>query len=473
VQTSIDLPRTSLARQIRASSRTMPAPADIHYARTSDGIDIAYTEFGEGPDLLIAPGFVTHLDLMWDFPTFSAFLGLARSFRVIVFDKRGTGLSDRSLGFGSLEDRTGDIRAVLDKVGSERAILYGISESGPMCTYYAASHPERVAALILYGTLHRFDPGMGIASSEFGVGADGVGSFIDWIATNWGQGDVYSRFMSKAPDPVSAKRVFARYERSACTPQMSREIMTRNLEMNVEPLLASISVPTLVLHCSGDPIVPVGYGRALAAGIPGAKFVDVDADFHGSWLREDTDKLSGPLLEFLMGLLGKRDASERAPAEREIATVMFTDIVRSTERASELGDAAWRALLDAYETSAALVVGNAGGRLIKTTGDGLLATFKGPSHAVAAGRALQDAALPLGVSVRAGLHTGEIERRGEDIGGIGVHIAARVCSLAGAGEIFTTRTSRDLALGSQLVFEERGTHTLKGVREQSEVFLVQ
>jgi pimeloyl-ACP methyl ester carboxylesterase/class 3 adenylate cyclase len=456
----------------------MPAPGDIHYARTADGIDIAYTVFGEGPDLLLAPGFVTHLDLIWDLPPFQSILSLGERFRVIVLDKRGTGLSDRSLGFGSLEDRTEDIRAVLDAVGSQQVILYGISESGPMAVYYTAMHPDRVQALILFGTLSHFDPDL-VAGSESarrtwaGQVLDyGLEGFLDRLSSRWGQGVIYQDFLSHAPDPEAAQRVLARYERSACTPQMCSEIMRRNFEIDVSAFLPVISVPTLVMHCRADPILPVECGRELASRIPGARYFEIDGDFHGSWRREDMDKLRPPMTEFILEVFGGSQAAAAELGERELATILFTDFVASTERATEVGDAAWKAMLDGHERTAEDAIHRAGGRLIEKTGDGLLATFTGPSQAFSAARAVQDAALGLGVSVRAGIHTGEIERRGERIGGIGVHIAARVMSLANAGEVLASRTVRDLAAGSKLRFEDRGTHTLKGVSDSWQIFAV-
>ncbi len=447
----------------------MTTPGDVRYARTSDGIDIAYTVFGKGLDLLVAPGFVTHLDLIWDLPPFEGILALGQSFRVIVLDKRGTGLSDRSLGFGSVEDRTEDIRAVLDAVGSRQTIIYGISESGPMAIYFAAAHPERVRALVLYGTFARFEP---VERYAISMSEDALREFMDGLERDWGTGRAYGTFLSHPPDPAAAERVLARYERSACTPQMCREIMLRNVQIDVSPLLPTIVAPTLVLHCTEDPMVPVEYGRRLAEGIPGARYVEIDGDFHGSWRSGDMAKLAPPLSEFLLTVLGEGELVAPSLSERELATVLFTDIVASTERAAEVGDSAWRTILDRHEGSAAELVDRAGGRLVKTTGDGLVATFRGPSHAVTAARSIQDAALSLGVGVRAGLHTGEIERRGNDIGGISVHIAARISALAGAGEILVSRTVRDLAVGSRLQFDDRGSHTFKGVPEEWQLFAV-
>jgi pimeloyl-ACP methyl ester carboxylesterase/class 3 adenylate cyclase len=455
----------------------MPCPGDLHYARTRDGIDIAYTVFGEGPDMLVSPGFVTHMDFMWDLPPFEVISGFGRNFRTIVFDKRGTGLSDRTLGFGSLEDRAEDIRAVLDAVGSEQAVLYGISESGPMATYFTAQHPERVRALMLQGTTACFEAsgrvGLDILDEDGTLRKFKTGEeFLDILERDWGKGLVYQSLLSSPPDPVAARRVLMRYERNACTPLMARQIMERNFDLDVRPLLGLISVPTLVVHCTGDPAVPVELARELAAGIPNAKYVEIDGDFHGSWRREDNAKIGHPIRDFLMEVFGGGTAGAAATGVRELATVLFTDIVGSTERASELGDTAWAEILARHESTAAEIVPEHGGRLVKTTGDGLLATFAGPSGAVVAARALQEAAVGFGVGVRAGVHTGEIERLGDDIGGIGVHIASRISSLAGAGELLVSRTVRDLAVGSRYVFEDRGAHTLKGVPDSWQLFAV-
>jgi class 3 adenylate cyclase len=456
----------------------MNMPGDIHYARTADGIDIAYTTFGQGPDILVSPGFVTHLDMIWDLPPFQPILRLGDAFRVIVLDKRGTGLSDRSLGFGSLEDRTEDIRAVLDHAGSEQAVLYAISESGPMAISYTAMHPERVRALILYGTAARFKPDTQPEGTTVGpifqhLYDEGPEAFLDALASQWGRGIAYQEFLSHPPDREAATRVLARYERSASTPQMCREIMQRNLEIDVTPFLSSIQVPTLVVHCNRDPVVSFSLAAAMAEAIPTAVLAEVDGDFHGSWRQEDNQKLGAALMPFLAEIMGRREAPDAAVVDRELATVLFTDFVASTERASEVGDKAWKSMLDEHERTAADVISKVGGTLVETTGDGLLATFAGPSQAVTAARAVQDAALPLGVRVRAGIHTGEVERRGERIGGIGVHIASRIMSLAGAGEVLASRTVRDLAVGSKLDFEDRGVHTLKGVSDPWQIFAVQ
>lgn len=442
----------------------MTAPGDVRYARASDGIDIAYTVFGEGPDLLVAMGFVTHLDLMWEFPWHEGIRRLADRHRVIVFDKRGTGLSDRSLGFGSLEDRSRDIEAVLDAVESEHTILYGISEGGPMSVVTTVANPDRVRALILYGSMARVLRG---PENPHGFSAEFIESILESIEGAWGTGQGYEHFVQHPPDREAALRALARYERNACTPQMAREILLRNVEIDVTALLPSISVPTLVAHCTGDPAMPFALGQQLAAGIPGARFVAIDGGFHGSWRPEDQRKIGEPVAAFLGEVEG---VGVPGSGDRVLATILFTDIVDSTKHAVDAGDAAWRALLDQHDQLADHHVTRFGGRVVKSTGDGVLAVFDGPSRAVQCARDLHHAAAALGVPIRAGLHTGEVERRGEDVGGVGVHIAARVAALADAGEVLASRTVRDLTFGSDLEFASVGARVLKGVPDEWEIY---
>jgi class 3 adenylate cyclase/pimeloyl-ACP methyl ester carboxylesterase len=436
------------------------APAEVHYARASGDVDIAYTVFGEGPlDLVVAAGFVTHLDLQWKFPWFQALRPLARGCRVIVFDKRGTGLSDRSLGFGSLEERSDDIRAVMDAAGSERAVVYGVSEGGPMALLLAATHPERVQALILYAAFARI-----IRAPGYPVGRthEEMASLLDNFPREWGTGRAYGSFIQHAADPGEAAGFLAQFERSASTPQMVAQIMQRNFEIDVRPILSTISAPTLVMHCSGDPRIPVELGRYLGEHIPGARYVEIEADFHVSWRMEDMAKLGHPLVDFL-GSIGFEEP--RPPSDRVLATILFTDIVGSTQRADAMGDRAWRQVLDKHDSVASECVAAWGGRLIKTTGDGLLATFEGPSAGIEAARAIRDRVVALDVQIRSGVHTGEVELRDGDVGGIGVHIGARIASLAQPGEILVSRTVKDLVTGSGVSLEDRGTHTLKGVSD--------
>jgi len=441
------------------------ASGDIRYARATGDIDIAYTVFGDGPlDMVIIGGFVTHLDLMWDYPWFAPFLGYGRFSRVIAFDKRGTGLSDRSLGFGSLEERSDDIRAVMEAAGSEQAVIFGISEGGPMAIYFAARYPERVQGLILYGTAAKFDAGPDYPD---GMRQEFTQPFIDLLADQWGTGRAYGAFAQHPADPARAEKVLATYERSACTPQMARQIMQRNLEIDVRPVLGTISAPTLVLHCTRDPLVPSSLGRYLGDHIPGATHTEIDGDFHASWRTEDNLKFGPPVTAFL-ATLGVEPP--RPPNHRVLATVLFTDIVGSTEHLSGVGDDTWRQILDAHDRLAADRVTECGGNMVKNTGDGMLATFGGPSAALEAAQSVREAMAGLAIEIRAGVHTGEVELRDGDIGGIAVHIGARIASLAGPGEILVSRTVKDLVTGSGLCFEDRHEHDLKGVPGTWELF---
>ncbi|HUS62809.1 MAG TPA: adenylate/guanylate cyclase domain-containing protein [Acidimicrobiales bacterium] len=447
----------------------MTAPAEVRYARSSGDLDIAYTVFGDGPfDLVVVMGFVTHLDLQWQLPWYEAMRAMGGACRVLVFDKRGTGLSDRSLGYGSLEERSDDIRAVMDAAGSQRAVIYGISESGPMALLFAATYPDRVQALVLYGTWAR-----AAHAPDYPIGfrQERLDAFTDLLVREWGTGRAFGGIhVQHVPDTAEAGRFLAQFERNACTPQMVAEIERRNFEMDVRSILPTISAPTLVMHCAGDPLVPVEGGRYLGEHIADARYVEIDGDFHGSWRTEDTAKLIPPFLEFL-GSIGFEEPPP--PATRALATILFTDIVGSTERAAEVGDRAWRELLDKHDATAAARVAEFGGHLVKTTGDGLLATFDGPTAGMGAARAIRESVAAFDVEIRAGVHTGEVELRGGDVGGIGVHIGARIAALARPGEILVSRTVKDLVTGSGIMLEDRGSHTLKGVPDEWQVYAVE
>lgn len=438
--------------------------SEVRYARSRDGIDIAYQVVGDGPvDLVFVSGFVSHLDLNWEHSFYNwppHFDGVAR---VIMFDKRGTGLSDRSLGFGSLADRTDDLRAVIDATGSHRVAIWGVSEGGPMALLFAATYPERVSALIIGASMVC---GPLAPDSAFYPPSFDPERAIRWMERHWGTGAVMSLIVQHAPDPEWAARTLARFERNACTPQMVGEIMRRNFEIDIRTLLSAVSVPTLILHNAHDPLVPVAHGRFFAERISGARYIEGDGDFHASWLPDEMKWFTDAVCEFLGG------APKRVDSDRILATVLFTDIVSSTEHDMKLGDRAWRTLLDDHDRVARAEIDRHNGRLIKTTGDGLLATFDGPARAIRCAQNLREAVARFGIGVRAGLHTGEIELRGDDVAGMGVVIARRVCDLANTGEVLTSRTVKDLVTGSGIDFFDRGPHALKGVPDDWELYAV-
>lgn len=438
---------------------------EIRYAPSAGGVDIAYQVVGDGPvDLVFVSGFITHLDLSWELPHFAWLKELDGIARVITFDKRGTGLSDRSLGFGSLEERTDDIRAVMDAVGSERAFLHAVSEGGPMALLFTATSPDRVRGLALYGTAARF-----VAGDDYphGQPPERTEGWLRYVGEHWGTGRVFELFIQNAPDPAAARRVIARFERNACTPKVAVEIMRRNAEIDVRPVLPAINVPTLVVHATGDPIAPVEAGRYLAEHITDARWVELPGHFHGSWRPEDVAGWRDAVIEFLVAA-----GAPSPPANRVLATVLFTDIISSTELASRVGDQGWQTLLDQHDRIVEGQLENFGGRLVKSTGDGVLATFDGPGRAIACARAVADALGPRGLRIRAGVHTGEIELREQDVAGIGVVIARRVCDLADADEVLVSRTVKDLVTGSAISFSPRGDHELKGVPGTWELFAV-
>jgi class 3 adenylate cyclase/pimeloyl-ACP methyl ester carboxylesterase len=435
--------------------------SEVRYARSADGIDIAYQMVGEGPvDVVLVPGFISHLDLMWEIPSmarrFEVFGGGAR---VLTFDKRGTGLSDRSLGFGSVADRMDDIRAVMDAAEVERAGVLGVSEGGPLAIVFAATYPDRVTKLALFGTYARAK-----WAPDYPSGADveRTERFYARLRERWGSGEMLRWVMSDAPD--DAQQILARYERSACTPHMVEEIMRKNGDIDVRDVLPTISVPTLVLHSVGDTVAKVEWGRHIAEHIPGAIYREIESDLHGTWYPQDF-KLPG-LRDFLIGETSSPDL------DRMLATVLFTDIVSSTERTARIGDRSWSELLEHHDRVMKGEIDRFRGRLVNTTGDGVLATFDGPGRAIGCVRAALQALRPLGIDIRAGLHTGEVELRGDDIAGLGVVIARRICDEGDTGEVLASRTVKDLVIGSGFTFEDRGLRSLKGVPDDWQIFAV-
>ncbi len=333
-----------------------------------------------------------------------------------------------------------------------------------MSILVAATAPARVERLVLYGTAAKFGTG---EDYPYGFPGEQAERVLDWIRAAWGTGQVFGQFVQNAPDEQVALRCLARFERNACTPAVAVEIMRRNLEIDVRPALPAVTAPTLVMHQRGDPVVPVEAARYLAEQIPGAVWCELPGDFHGSWRPEDNEVLTRHLLEFLGA-----QTDQTTPVDRILATILFTDITGSTELVGRIGDRAWHALLDQHDRVVARQVDRFGGRVVASTGDGVLARFDGPARGIRCAEQIAEGLRPLGVRIRAGVHTGEIELRGEDVAGLGVVIARRVCDLAEADEVLVSRTVKDLVTGSQISFTSRGEHTLKGIPERWELYAV-
>jgi pimeloyl-ACP methyl ester carboxylesterase/plasmid stabilization system protein ParE len=440
----------------------MSTPPPTQYAQSGD-LSIAYQEIGEGPiDLVLVLGFATHLELQWEMV--GAFCERLASFaRVLVFDKRGTGLSDPVTEVPILEERAEDVRAVMDAAGSERAALFGVSEGGPMSVLFAATHPERISSLVLCGAMARTTEA---PDYPWAAPADALReATAEFIAPVWGRDPegIMELFAPSTPRTPQALEALARLERYGASPAVSQQIFEMFLDIDVRDVLPTIGVPTLVLHRRGDRVVNWRAGRDLADRIPGARYVELEGIDHLPWAG-DTDELIGEVEEFLTG------ARSVPEPERVLATVMFTDIVGSTERASGLGDARWRELLAAEGEAVRRELERFRGRDVKSLGDGHLATFDGPARAIRCARSILDAVEPIGLELRIGLHSGEVEVIGDDVGGIAVHIAARVGALAAPSEVLVSSTVKDLVAGSGIQFEDRGAHELKGVESEWRLF---
>ena len=423
----------------------------------SGSYSIAYQVTGQGPfDLLWIPGFVSNVELAWEEPLLARFLSRLASFsRLVLFDKRGTGLSDR-VSFDelpTLEERMDDLVAVLDAVGSERAALVSHSEGGNLAVLFAATFPERTIALATVGIFAKrvWSPDYPWAPTP-----DERAAEIEAMERDWGVDSGVAKLApSAARDAAFARRLAAYFRRSA-SPGAAAALMRTNTQIDIRRVLPTIQVPTLIVHRTDDLDAKVDEGRWIAAQIPGARFVELPGRDHLPWVG-DQDAVLDVVEEFLTGSPPVR------PVDRVLATVLFVDIVGSTARAAELGDHRWRVLLEEFFSVARRELERHHGREVHSTGDGLLAIFDGPARTVRCASAIRDLVRGLGLEVRAGAHTGEVELGREDIQGIAVHIGARVAALADAGEVWVSSTVRDLVAGSGLVFEDRGTHTLKGL----------
>jgi class 3 adenylate cyclase len=435
---------------------------ETRYAK-KDGVHIAYQVVGEGElDLLLVSSWFSHLEARWDMPDVAHYVRRLASFsRLISFDKQGMGLSDPIAPdrLPPLEEWMDDVRAVLDAVGCQRVAVMGANEGSLMAALFAATYPERVTALVLAG-------GVTARSGEvpdhpWGLTAAEREALVRLIETGWGTNEVSAAVNPSTANDENALEAYARFFRLVASPGVAAAVTRMILELDIRDVLPAISAPTLVVH-RGNPFVPPEAGRDLARRIPGAKFVEVPGEDYG-FAVGDVDRVIDEVEEFLTG------SRPRAASGRALSTILFTDIVDSTVRAVELGDARWRELLEAHEVLCEREVKNFGGAVSDFAGDGLLASFDGPARAVHCAFSLRDQLRRLGLEMRAGLHTGEIERRGDRLAGIGVHIASRLLSLAEPGEVLVSRTVRDLVAGSELTFVDRGTQALKGVPDEWQV----
>jgi class 3 adenylate cyclase len=437
---------------------------ETHYAKAGD-LNIAYQVIGSGPpDLLYVGSFVNQIEHAWELPSYARFLQRLASFsRLITLDKRGAGLSDRVASFPPLDERMDDLRVVLDAAGSERAVLFGSSEGGVLSAVFAATFPERTAALVMHGSGAGFSRESGL---ESGWGKEFRRRFFDYLESGWGSGEAAAIPAPSCAGDERFKRWYAKLERLTGTPGAIRAMIEWNMAIDIREVLPVIDVPTLILHRVDEQLVPVAAGRYLAKSIRGAKYVELPGGDHYPYVG-DIDEVLDEIEEFVTGVRRSREP------DRVLATVMFTDIVDSTRKATKLGDRRWRELLEAHDALVRRQLERFSGREVKTMGDGFLSVFDGPARAIRCASALTTAVDALGIQIRAGLHTGECERRNGDISGMAVHIGARVASLARPGEVLVSGTVKDLVVGSNIEFADRGTQTLKGVPGQWRLYAVE
>jgi class 3 adenylate cyclase len=429
----------------------------------SGELSIAYQVFGHGEqDLLYVPGIISHLEFNWEDPESKAFLiALGQHFRVIVFDKRGQGMSDRIEGATTLEERIDDLSAVMDALGSTSATLFGLSEGGPVCLLFAATYPHKVERLILFGAMAKF---WGSDDYPHNLPMDKV---LEPLIANWGKGIFAAKASAtkQGVDPSKEKN-FAKMERMACSPSGVRKFMMANDLIDVRPILGNVLQETLIIQRRHDKLVRRGNGRYLADHIPNATYLELPTTSHLPQF-EDADVVVDAMVRFAQ--VARRVESSTSE-DRKLTTALFTDIVSSTEKLRKMGDEAWRKALDQHDAIAGPLVKQFRGRIVKNTGDGLLAVFDGPVRALQCALAMVTALEAIHLPIRAGLHVGEVVNRGDDVTGIAVNIAARVMDQARSGEVWMTRTVKDLTGGSEMNFASVGEHNLKGLEERYELF---
>jgi pimeloyl-ACP methyl ester carboxylesterase len=435
---------------------------EVRYAK-SGAVNIAYAVVGEGQrDVVLVPGFISHLELDWEEPRYERLLGRLASFsRLIMFDKRGTGLSDRPGGLPDLETRMDDVRAVMDAAGSERAALFGYSEGGPMACLFAATYPNRTRALVLYGTYaKRRDPD---ADYPWAPTWDERQRYADEVEREWGRESDLGTMAPGADEALT--RWWRARARAAASPGAARDLILMNSQIDIRNVLPAIGVPTLVIHRSGDRDSRVAEGRYVAERIAGARFVELAGEAHAPFI--DPDQILDEVETFLTGREPVREP------DRVLATVLFTDIVGSTARAAELGDAKWRELLGQHNAKVRRQLERFQGHELDTAGDGFFARFDGPARAIRCACAITSAVRDIGLEIRAGLHTGECEVMDGKVGGIAVHIGARVANAAAPGEVLVSNTVKDLVAGSGIEFRDRGVAELKGLPGAFRLFAVE
>lgn len=431
------------------------------YVRTA-GVTVAYQVLGDGPvDLVLVPGFLSNVEVFWEEPRVARFLQKLASFsRLIIFDKRGTGLSDRVTNTPTLEERMDDVRAVMDTIGSRRAALFGYSEGGSMCALFAATYPERTTALIMSGSFARrtFTEGYPYAPTE-----QEMRTSIEAMLTHWGEPvGLEVRAPSVAQDPA-VRQWYAKFLRMSASPAAAGALAIANLEIDIRHLLPSIRTPTLILHASGDQLISPEAGRFLARNIPEAQFIEIRSSDHIPFF-DGAENCLSQIQKFVTG------ATPLPEFDSRVCTIMFTDIVGSTDRAVEIGDQRYQDLLESHHAKVRSELQLYRGQEINTTGDGFVASFDGPARAIQCGLAITSAVKEIGLDVRVGLHTGECEIRNGELSGIALNIAARVGALAAPARVLVSQTVRDLVAGSGLKFTDGGVHSLKGLPDEWRLF---